>query len=369
MNPHYHIYIDQTATDQAPLHRLFVESLGEISWVGAAYNQDMQGKIFQGKVAQTFGNGKCKIQVDKHTCLYAERSFRGTNVNVGDSVWVQAQSIYPLEIESKDYKGTLNVALACGPVILYPFETGVHISQRLKHYPEFAHSLKQHFEPFAGRFAIKFRLSAKDYSFSILENLIKWVKYIWDSQQYNDVGFRILDEILHFFLEPVGLYCNDEVLATWLLKSLHAIFNTNSVACKNIPSDKEMLEDAWERTCRRKIPLMDEASMVIEETHACTVIDVNAGASVSYERINLEAIHALPKILTQGKFGGKIVVDLLPIKNREESEYLVKRFMDECQVLDVSAQVFGISKMGLLEFILPRKGLSLWWLDKKITEN
>jgi hypothetical protein len=341
----------------------------EISWVGAVFSPDMHGKIYQGKVSQTFGNGKSKIRVDKNTFLYAERSFKGDNLNVGDPVWVQAHSISSLEIEDKDYKGTLNVALVCGPIILYPFETGIHISHRLKQYPEFAHSLKQHFEPFAGRFGIKFRLSSKDYSFLVLERLIKWVKYIWDSEQYNHVGFRILNEILHFFLEPSTVYSNDSELTEWLLKSIETIFSVEYVSRKSLPSDQEFLEDAWDCACRKKIPLIDEASMVIEETHACTVIDVNAGASVSYERVNLEAIYALPKILLQGKFGGKIIVDLLPFKNREESEYLLKRFTAEWQVLEVSAQVFGISKMGLLEFILPRKGLPLWWLDKKIIKN
>lgn len=370
VNAHYHIYIDTQELKHSSLHRLYVECLGEVTWVGAVYDQDCHGKIYQGKVVQTFGNGKAKIQVGSQRFLYCERSFKGEPVNVGDSVWVQAHSISALEMNEKDHKGTLNIALPCGPIVLYPFETGIHISQRLKQYPEFSNSLKHHFEPFAARCGIKFRLSSKDYSFSVLERLVKWVKHIWDTEQYNFTGFRVLNEVLHYFLEPACVYSNDDELTSWLFASIQAIFNITEVAHKRLPLDKEWLEDAWDRACRTSIPLLDDASMIIQETHACTVIDINAGSSsTSFDRINLEAVYVLPKLLSQGKFGGKILVDLLPIKHREESELLLKRFMAEWQGLDVSAQVFGISKMGLLEFIIPRKGVPLWWIDKKINEN
>ncbi|MDP3935961.1 MAG: ribonuclease E/G [Alphaproteobacteria bacterium] len=368
METSYQIYIDKTTIDHGNVYRVFVGQSGAICLVCAFFDQDSHGKIYHGKVIQAFSNGKAKVQIQPNEFLYTERSFKGINLNVGESAWVQAHSISPSERQHKDLKGTLNVALPCGPVIVYPFEPGIHISHRLKQYPEFAHNLKLQFGALAGRFGIKFRLSAKDYSFKLLENIISFLKMIWDQQAYNKPEFAMLNSVLSYCLHPAEILTNDFESCEWLVSSIERIFETR-IKVSRLTGDMDFLEDTWDHACSRIVPLLNGGSVLIEETSACVTIDINAGSDQSFIKVNREVIKILPKILYQGRFGGKVVVDLLPIPNREESERLVRQFESAWSELDISAQLFGVSKMGLLEFILPRRGYPLGWIDKNILKK
>lgn len=367
MQSGYQIYIDKQTVDQINVYRVFVCSNGSICSVNAFADHDIHGRIFQGKVAQVFTNGKAIVQIDNNAALYIERSFKNSFLDVGETVWVQAHGVSPLEIEYKNLKGTLNVALPCGPIIIYPFEPGIHISHRLKQYPEFAHNLKLQFESLAGRFGIKFRLSAKDYSYALLEKIISYTKHVWDLGLYNTPQFLILNMLMPYFLSPADIFTNDTSSCEWLASSLEHIFDI-SVNVKGLPSDIEFLEDAWDNACKRTL-LLSNSSICIEETRACTTIDVNAGSNQAHINVNREAMEKLPHLLYQGRFGGKVVVDMLPIVNREESDRLIRIFEAGWVDIDVFPQVYGVSKMGLLEFILPRRGYPLWWINKKILKN
>jgi len=363
MDASYQIYIEKKSVNYSDLYRIFVQHKEKIEYVSCYVDKDFHQKIWQGKVVQTFPNNRIRIQLNTNTYVYTERSFKGRQTNIGEIVWVQTTNVSSLEAAYKDPKGTLNVALPCGPVILHPFETGVHISQRLKQYPEFANSLKKHFEPFAGRCGIKFRLSAKDYSLALLEEVVSFLKITWDERRYNRPEFLILNSLLSYFLFPTEVFTNDSSLADGLSANLYAIFQTKPKV-RELPQELHSLEEAWESSCRNVIPLAKGGSVMIQETPACIAIDVNAGSETSYDRVNREVIEMLPQILYQGRFGGKVVVDLLPVSSKDESERLLQQFKANWYSFDVVPQLFGISRMGLLEFILPRRGHPLWWIDK-----
>jgi Ribonuclease G/E len=363
MNQNYQIYIDKKQMKNCDVYRMFVYCNRELCWIGGYVSLDPHQKIYRGTVRQCFLNGKAKIQLEDNSYLYAEHTFKGKRLNVGDVVWVQAKGISPLEMAHKDPKGTLNIALSFGPILLYPFETGVHISQRLKQYPEFVQYLKQHFEPLAGRYGIKFRLSSKNYSLKLLTQITAFVKSIWENEEYNDPKFIILNQLLSYCLYPTEIFTNDLNLKEWLAKKLYEILDM-SPNVKSLPTEIENLEDDWDEACRLYVQLSNESNLMIEETSGGIVIDVNAGFNSSYTNVNQEAVKVLPGLLSQKGLGGKFMVDLLPISSSVEREQLLKQFDIALTTLDISAQVFGISRMGLLEFILPRRGYPLWWIDK-----
>jgi hypothetical protein len=364
MSSTYQIYIESQITEAAKLYRVFVHDSDKICFVSGYLSLDPHQKIHSGQVSQIFKNGKAKIHVSDDLSIYTERSFKGKNINVGEKVWVQSNNNSVLELAYKDPKGTLNIALPCGPIILYPFDSGIYISQRLKQYPEFAHSLKQHFEAMAGRFGIKFRLASKDYSFALLKQVISFVKTVWDQNEYNKIEFLVFNQLLNYFLFPTEIFTNDPEIERWFQKSFGNIFEI-PLQIKPLPQDTEILEDAWSMACRLSVPLPSGGVLFLQETLGCLVIDVNAGADSSLENVNREAIKILPHFLVEGRFGGKVVVDLLPTANYSEREQLCYKFYEAFQMFDVQVQLYGISKMGLLEFILPRRGYPLWWIDKQ----
>jgi hypothetical protein len=368
MQASYQIYIDKKLVGHSNVYRVLVTANDSVCYVGAFVDHDAHGKIYQGKVTQVFSNGKAKIQTNDKVHLYLERSFKGNHLNVGESVWAQTHSVSSMEMDHKDLKATLNIALPCGPVLLYPFEPGIHMSHRLKQYPEFANNLKLQFESLSGRFGVKFRLSAKDYSYALLGKIIAFLKTTWDQERYNKPHFAMMNALLPYFLSPTDVFTNDASFCEELMTDIETIFDCR-IKIKGLPLDTEFLEDAWDRASSKGFPLLNDGSMLIDETHACTAIDINAGSDHSYTNVNREVLEILPKILYQGRFGGKVVVDLLPIGNREETDRLIRLFESGWADIDISPQMYGVSKMGLLEFILPRRGYPLWWINKKILKN
>ncbi|MCP5322909.1 MAG: ribonuclease E/G [Candidatus Paracaedibacteraceae bacterium] len=364
----YQIYIEKTSCISADLFRVFVLQGGNVVSIYAHVSEDKHQRIYLGKVNQTFQNNKAKIKITNKDDVYTERAFKEHNINVGEEVWVQTKSVSPSEMDYKEYKGTLNIALPLGPIILYPFDSGIHISKRLKQYPEFANSLKHHFQKFSGAFGIKFRLSAKNYTFQQLEKIISFLKHIWLKGQYNHLGFLITSSLVDYFLSSVEVFTNDISIKNWLTESVKFIF-AKVPKVNKLQEGDENLEDAWDLACRKVINLPKGGSLFINETPACVVIDVNAGAETYYEQVNKEVVKLLPEFLYQGRFGGKFVVDLLPIHKREEAVELINIFNNACHAKDISIQSFGISKMGLLEFIIPRRGYPLWWIDKKFIKT
>lgn len=368
MQSSYQIYIDKQTVDGAQVYRVFIVNNRSICNVSAFVNHDAHGKIYQGKVVQLFPNGKAKIQKDDGQHLYLERTFKERHLNAGEMVWAQSHSVSPMEMDHKDFKGTLNIALPCGPILVYPFEPGIHVSHRLKQYPEFANNLKLQFESLAGRFGIKFRLAAKDFSRALLGKIIVFLKTTWDNGNYNTLQFPMLNMVLPYFLYPAEIFTNDVASCEWLISSIESIFDIQ-INVKGLPSDTEFLEDAWDNACSRSFSLLNGGSILIDETHACTTVDINMGSDYSSISVNRKVLEMLPSILYQGRFGGKVVVDLLPTANREESNRLIHLFESGWADMDVSPQMYGVSKMGLLEFILPRRGYPLWWINKKILKN
>lgn len=365
MKPYFKIYIEKKTVNNQQLYRVFVEHSNSIIWVGGYVSEDNHQKIYSGKIVQSFANNKASIQLENKQCLYVDRKFKWQKINVGEKVLVQAHSISVQEMDDKNLKGTLNIAMSCGPVIIYPFETGIHVSNRLKQYPEVADALKKHFAIAGEQIAIKFRAGAKDYSEKLLENILIFLRKTWIARQYNQTELFILNDLIKYFLYPSELYTNDLSLQYWFKKNIKDIFHAD-LSVKTLPEYNDILEDAWDCACQTSFILEKGISISIEETLACVAIDINTGSEPSFYQANKSAVEILPKILYQGRIGGKIVVDLLPMSSRQETEKISNLFEAVSASYDISLQNFGISKMGLLEFILPRRGYPLWWIDKKI---
>jgi Ribonuclease G/E len=363
-----HIYIERTICEDVKIYRIFVYRQNYLQHIGVFTSDDLHNSICLGKVAQVFGNGKCVIETLEGIHVYAERSFKGKKLNVGENVYVQIHSISSLEMNEKHHKGTLNIGLPFGPIIFYPFEAGVYISNRLKHHPEYVHSLKQHFEERVNRCGIKFRVCAENYSLSELDNILSYVQGIWQVQHYNHINYKLLGWLLTNTLSKAIVYTNDVDLKLFLQLEVSALI-PNSPPIKSMPIDCDFMYDDWDKACVTTVDLKQGSNLIIQETKACVVVDVNAGSAVSFDAVNDQVVQTLPKLLYQGRFGGKVVVDLLPISSKQEEKLLNEKFSNQWKEIDISVQTYGISKMGLLEFILPRQGCPLYQINKKFFKN
>ncbi len=116
------------------------------------------------------------------------------------------------------------------------------------------------------------------------------------------------------------------------------------------------------RCFRRKIWLPSGGYLVIDQTEALTVIDVNTGkytGSVNLEQtvfeINVEAAAEIPRLLRLRNIRGIIIVDFIDM-NEEKNRSIVLETINRAVRQDRSKTVVvGWTKLGLLEMTRKRK--------------
>ncbi|MBP2316448.1 ribonuclease E/G [Azospirillum soli] len=108
-----------------------------------------------------------------------------------------------------------------------------------------------------------------------------------------------------------------------------------------------------------RVPLSAGGSLVIERTEALTVVDVNAGERGNALDVNLEAAAEIARQLRLRNVGGIVVVDFVNMRSRGEAERLLAALSRAVEDDPAQTQVYGISKLGLVEMTRARRGTAL----------
>lgn len=115
-----------------------------------------------------------------------------------------------------------------------------------------------------------------------------------------------------------------------------------------------------------KVWLPSGGSLIIEQTEALTVIDVNTGKNVGKSsleetvyRNNLEAAREVARQLRLRDVGGIIVIDFVDMEIKKNREEVVRVFREALAQDKTRTQVFDISELGLVEMTRKRIGEGL----------
>ncbi|MDQ2105129.1 ribonuclease E/G [Azospirillum sp. C340-1] len=108
-----------------------------------------------------------------------------------------------------------------------------------------------------------------------------------------------------------------------------------------------------------RVPLSGGGSLVIERTEAMTVVDVNAGERGNPLDVNLEAAAEIARQLRLRNAGGIVVVDFVNMRNRGDAERLLAALSRAVEDDPAQTQVYGLSKLGLVEMTRARRGTAL----------
>src|SRR5690606_38391286 len=106
-------------------------------------------------------------------------------------------------------------------------------------------------------------------------------------------------------------------------------------------------------------PFGDGASLIIEETEALTAIDVNSGPRGRPLATNLAACAEIARQIRLRNIGGQIVIDFLPLKERDQRTRLVEKRSKVVKSDPHDVEVFGLTRLGLGELTRRRVGESL----------
>lgn len=111
----------------------------------------------------------------------------------------------------------------------------------------------------------------------------------------------------------------------------------------------------------RKVWLPSGAYLVIDQTEALTVIDVNTGKFVGSKNLNdtvlktnLEAAVEIARQLRLRALGGIVVVDFIDMENESDNQALVHQLQELFKNDRCKARVYGVTGLGLVEITRKR---------------
>ncbi len=118
------------------------------------------------------------------------------------------------------------------------------------------------------------------------------------------------------------------------------------------------IESQIDELFNRKIWLKNGGYIVIDETEAMTVIDVNSGKaseSRNSAKINMTACEEIARQLRLRNINGMIITDFINVKDKAENERLTEH-IKKCFARDrVKVHIVGMTELGLMQITRQKK--------------
>lgn len=118
-------------------------------------------------------------------------------------------------------------------------------------------------------------------------------------------------------------------------------------------------DEVCEQLLLPTVPLAQGGHLVIEKTEALVAIDVNGGLSRNPLATNCSAVQEVLRQVRLRNLAGIIVIDCLKMKQRTDHATLLNSAKKAAASDPAGTQVFGMTKLGLMEISRPRRGPSL----------
>jgi len=125
-------------------------------------------------------------------------------------------------------------------------------------------------------------------------------------------------------------------------------------------------EHISEQLLSRTITLESGAQLVIDQTEAMVVIDVNtakhtatSNKKTSVLKTNQEASKEIAKQLRLRNLSGMILIDFIDMKDDKDQESVIQHFKKQLRQDHIRTQIFGFTRLGILEMTRKRETSSL----------
>ncbi|GAB6155691.1 Rne/Rng family ribonuclease [Desulfosporosinus burensis] len=126
------------------------------------------------------------------------------------------------------------------------------------------------------------------------------------------------------------------------------------------------VDDEIRKTLRSKVWLKSGGYLVIQQTEALIVIDVNTGKYVGQRSLeetvvhtNLEAAREIARQLRLRNLGGIIIIDFIDMMTEEAQKQVIDVLETACARDKTKSQVLGLTQLGLVEMTRKKVGQTL----------
>ena len=173
-----------------------------------------------------------------------------------------------------------------------------------------------------------------------------------------------LKQIYKFPIDKIEEIVTDRKEIYEELESSKLPFSIRFYEDEDYPIEKMYsLETKIEQIMNRQVYLKNGGTIVIDETEAMTVIDVNSSKNVRYKKpeqlafeTNMEAAEEIAKQLILRNLSGIIIIDFINMKKDKDVEELESCLKDKLKEDPIECDFVDFTKLGLAE--LTRKKIS-----------
>ena len=163
---------------------------------------------------------------------------------------------------------------------------------------------------------------------------------------------------------------DQEEVGQMLRKALREIEHPAAKQIYVVPGEdlfaKYGVDDELRKTLRSKVWLKSGGYLVIQQTEALVVIDVNTGKYVGQRSLeetvvhtNLEAAREIARQLRLRNLGGIIIIDFIDMTTEEAQKQVLETLEAACAQDKIKSQVLGLTQLGLVEMTRKKVGQTL----------
>jgi len=125
--------------------------------------------------------------------------------------------------------------------------------------------------------------------------------------------------------------------------------------------DKFGIEKELETTSKRKVNLPSGGSIVIDQTEAMFIIDVNSGKSTVEDKheqnafvTNLEAVREIARQIRLRDIGGMILIDLIDVNRQKNKKKLLDEMRKELGKDRAKTMVYPLTQLSIMQITRQR---------------
>ena len=349
------------------------------------YDKQIQGTIYQGKVSNVVKGIKAAF-IDIGTPKKAFLHYK----DIPDALKGKLQNNQRIMVQvvkegagDKGPKVTAFINLSGQYVILLPFEKTIGISKKIQDEDERERLKRMIIKNNPDHYGVIVRTGAAAAPSEALALELEELVSRWEEIQTKGIGAAaetILYEEPSLPLKVVREYANSK------LKEI--VINDQDAGAKiqdflgthhpHIQDKLRLVEKTTDlfgaynldkeinKALKKQIWLKSGANIIIEQTEAMNVIDVNSAKLTTIReqdktilKANLQAAIESARQIRLRNLSGMIIIDLIDMSREDHKEQVIHQFEQELAKDKVKSRIFPLTELGLLQMTRQRKSLSL----------
>jgi len=336
--------------------------------------KNLVGSIYCGRVTRVLpGMNAAFVDIGEERTAYlqyldeGEGAFSGSSIKAGDSIIVQVKKS---QAGTKGALLTRKISFAGKFSVLIPNDKNIGISKKIVSEDERKRILEM-VEPLLPQgYGIIVRTMGEGKTFEDFKKEIEYLyfksKGIIEKADYFKSPFLIMSSPSPAFFAARDMFSEDVdefiVNSKKDYEDLLSIADENETRKiklynKNVPIFEEyFIESQVKKALDKKVWLKSGGFIVIEETEALTVIDVNTGKYTgtkgiqkTFLKTNIEAVYEVAKQIRLRNLSGIIIIDFIDMQQEEDRTLIEKILIAETSKDRIKTVVLGMTELNLMQ--------------------